>query len=444
VPQDTDKYDTLVNRIAAENRLPSEAELWELLVASLGEAKARDALALFAHEEAIRAREAAERGGVSLYSREAKIQEACSQILRGSYPGRKLDEFLDSLGHLSPRIKREEILTPEFVAQLEAERERQRQSQLDNIARLRNSPLLPRHLGGSSSAPNSPYGQWLEQHKRIAQWGRTPLEPDVKDALMAAFQDRLARLAPGDAVYDDAFEYLLQGLTLYCPSEASQMLRACYEGSSNEVLRHRLFLAYAGTLPALERAELYAQAMTGDPYELLRQQARRSFDGMLSGTGYCADEDEVAIAQKYAAYKEEKWSRAAAAGDTDEVQRVIRILNREVESDVAIAQQIVKSSADSEVIVAAVGFLASARAMPAAERAEIYRELYERKDSSAEVRRSCIGALASSEHINDPQNRALLEKAALGDADPEVREQAEGVLKEYERERKRFPDSLPE
>jgi hypothetical protein len=419
-----------------EPPFPDEATIFQELVAELGEARARKLLVLLKSDERHRA--------PNLYNREANIREIREALLSGSLKESEMEKRLGLYGtHFNP-LRREEVLSPEFIAELAAKKEHQKQLQLKNIERLRNSPLLPRKLGGDSDDPTSPYGQWHVQHKRITRWGRTPCEPDVKAALIAAFQDRLARLNPRDAVSDDALKYLLVGITQHCAPEASQVLKDYYYGCSDNVLRYWLLNAYAGTLSGDERADLYFQAMTTDPDDFVRQRARDLFHSMLQGRGCENSVEQRAIAEKYAGYKAETFYGIIATGDPHEVARVIGMLNRDVESDVAIVQQIVKTNTDPKVILAAVGFLAGADAMPPAERAQIYREMYERKDNSADVREDCIRALASDEHIKDPQNRALIEKAALGDPDPEVRENAADILKEYEKDRQRFPDECPE
>jgi hypothetical protein len=424
-----------------EEDRPDEATIWEQLVAELGEVKARKFLRLLESDKRNR--------DPDLYNREKIIEEAHWQILSGSSHGQGLEEYLDFLERGLPRVKREEILTIEFLAQLEAERVRRKQLQLDNIERLRNSPvpLLPPDDPRGMYAPDSPTAQWNQLYKRITLWGSTPLEPDVKAAIIAAFQDRLTRLNPAEAMRDYAFQYLLEAITGHCAKEARDLLKNYYHGCSDTFLRHRFLLAYAWTLPLAERADLYAQAMLSEPSDWARREAEKCFQDILkdcarSGTFWRPtdqDKEKQAIAAKYANYKSETFYGVVQTGDKGELLRVIDLLQPEIASEGAILKQLATTHADPEIRLAALGSLGSSDAMPPSERAAIYRELYQRKDADVDVREACIGALASSRHITDPQNRALIEAAMMGDPDEGIRKDAAGILEEYRKDLERFP-----
>lgn len=386
------------------------------------------------------------------HCKERNIANLRSQILSGATSIDDLDRELRFY-----RLTREDVLTPEFLAELAADRERGRQLQLENIERLRTCPPWPigrrPDPGVSIEEGQRQIEAWAKQnreleasHKPVKLWAQQPLSEDVKAAVLAALQDRYARLSLEDAAYDRALCMLISAAGAYCGSEGRELLKNLYSACSHEWLRVRFFNAYVDTLGrTLQAADFLFQAMTTDPFQSVRSQARQTFEEMLADASETWRWDEWSdmptIAHKYAGYKKELLYGVIHTGDTDELVRVIGKLSGAVESDAAFLVEFAKNSPHVEVRLAALGQLdkSDSKAMSLTDRAAIYRELYARKDSSPCVRERCISILGTLRYIKNAANLALI-KEAMSDPDEGVRRTASWIIEDYEENKTRFPD----
>jgi hypothetical protein len=391
----------------------------------------------------------------TIYCREKNIASLQRNLLSGTISLEDLDDRLSVL-----RLTREETLTPEFLAQLVADRERGRQQQLENIERLKDCPPWPlwRRPDAKLSVQEAQrqVAEWEKQtreleplHKAVELWAQQPLSEEVRAAVLAALQNRYARLSMDEAANDRPLAVLLSAAGAYCGNEGRELLRNLYYACSSQWLRVRFLTAYADTLGRTSRAaDFLFQAMTSDPFQPVRSQAQESFEKILADAsetwrwkGQLGNPEMLAIAQKYAGYKKEMLYAVINTGDPDKLVQVIGKLSGEVESDAGFLVEFARNSPHAEVRLAALAQLdmSEPKVMSLADRSAIYRELYVRKESSPHVRERCISALGSTKYIKNTENRALVGNA-ISDPDEQIRRLAERIIEDYEKSKPRFPD----
>lgn len=286
--------------------------------------------------------------------REEKIQTARQDILIARLEGAELEEYLRcyvEYGH--PRVKRGEILTAEFLAELAAERARAKQAQLDNIERLKVSPVLLRFEPLPTADPRDPFLLQQSVLRRvtipliISRW--PPLDPEVQAALMAAFRHRLGSLSPFNAARDTVLGHLMNGVATHCGAEGSRLLKESFYGCTDEKVRIRLLDAYTETLPPIERADFLAYVMRNDPSEQVRMEARGAFRRMLIEGRLLRKEENRAISEKYAAEKRELVKELLRKGDERALSTLMPSLDACIEPDRTILQWLARSGPTAEV-----------------------------------------------------------------------------------------------
>ncbi len=366
-----------------------------------------------------------------IYDKATNIKTLQDHILSGSLSKGCIQMQLDFLQQVHG-IKREEVFTPEFIAQLEAKNAVVQRTQLERLAILLALP--------------AGYRCTIEEMRSLyfgGSMGR-PLSQQVKDQTMDAIRQRLPILKPEDLARDSSLRYLLSVVGEHCGQEGRDFLRKLYKESPEDELR-AILLRYATNTDfwldrrseaeiAMSNAEFLADVAATDPSETVRNTASFQLGELLAEVARKSQRDPAmkAISERFAG-KKDALAEVLATHPKEPYSR-IEILDPQVQADFEKLRHIMINDENPTARSIALAKVANSRRLSYEEVKRLCLERYG-IEVEEDVRATCIECLGSVLLAIDGQElMEFLERTANGGEKESVRSAAKSALDYYKKE----------